>query len=364
MMLIPMLLLVLAPMLGGAPSMATVRAQSALACEPLAIPAAEAVESQPAAEPAAELTTVVMGYVPASIFAPIFVAKEKGYYAELGVDLQLEPLPGGSDMVVLTANGDFDMGIGGVGPAFWNAIQLGLPLKVVAPGHQEGSPVATPLMISKAACESGAITSVADLKGKKVSVNARGATEFWLSQALATGGLTLDDIDLQTLPFPDAVAALESGAIDAAMIGEPLASKAEADGIAIRLVPDFAVQDIQPTMVFANSDFLTENPDAATAVIAGYLRAAREMMAGGFGDPAILAIIEQYTKVPAAMIAASVKPVYSQDGAIDIDSLTLLQQFFMDRGVLEYTEAVDPTTFVDTTYVDKALELIGPAPAA
>jgi NitT/TauT family transport system substrate-binding protein len=363
-MLIPMLLLVLAPMLGASPAPTTVRAQSALACEPLVVPAAPAVESQPVAEPAADLTTVVMGYVPASIFAPIFVAKEKGYYAELGVDLQLEPLPGGSDMVVLTANGDFDMGIGGVGPAFWNAIQLGLPLKVVAPGHQEGSPVATPLMISKAACESGAITSVADLKGKKVSVNARGATELWLSQALATGGLTLDDIDLQTLPFPDAVAALESGAIDAAMIGEPLASKAEADGIAVRLAADFAVQDIQPTMVFANSDFLTANPDAAAAVIAGYLRAAREMMAGGFGDPAILAIIEQYTNVPAAAVAASVKPVYSVDGAIDFDSLNLLQQFFMDRGVLEYTDLVDPATFVDTTYVDKALEIVGPAPAA
>ena len=53
-------------------------------------------------------------------------------------------------------------------------------------------------MISKAACESGAITSVADLEGKKVSVNARGATEYWLDQALATAGLSLDDIDLQT----------------------------------------------------------------------------------------------------------------------------------------------------------------------
>ena len=363
-MLIPLLLLVLAPMFAVSPAPSTVRAQAALVCEPLAVPAAPAVESQPAAEPAAELTKVVMGYVPASIFAPIFVAKEKGYYAELGVDLQLEPLPGGSDMVVLTANGDFDMGIGGVGPAFWNAIQLGLPLKVIAPGHQEGSPVATPLMISKANCESGAITSVADLKGKKVSVNARGATEFWLAQALATAGLTLDDIDLQTLPFPDAVAALESGAIDAAMIGEPLASKAEADGIAVRLLADFPVQDVQPTMVFANSDFLAENPDVAAAVIAGYLRAAREMMAGGFGDPAILAIIEQYTNVPAAMISSSVKPVYSQDGMIDINSLNLLQSFFLERGVLEYDELVDPTTFVDTSYVEKALELIGPAPSA
>jgi NitT/TauT family transport system substrate-binding protein len=363
-LVVALLMLVIAPMLAMSPARSVVRAQGSLVCEPLSVPAAPAVESQPVAEPAAELTKVVMGYVPVSVFAPIYVAKEKGYFAELGVDLQLEPLPGGSDMVVLTANGNFDMGIGGVGPAFWNAIQLGLPLKVVAPGHQEGSPVATPLMISKANCESGAITSVADLKGKKVSVNARGATEYWLAQALATEGLTLDDIDLQTLPFPDAIVALETGAVDAAMIGEPLASKAEADGIAIRLVPDFPVQDVQPTMVFANADFLAANPDAAAAVVAGYLKAARELMAGGFGDPAVLAIIQQYTNVPAEMVAASVKPVYSQDGTIDIDSLNTMQQFFMDRGQLEYDDLVDPATFVDTTYVDNAIQIVGPAPEA
>src|SRR5690606_38007517 len=121
-------------------------------------------------------------------------------------------------------------------------------------GHEEGSPVATPLMISKEACESGDITSAADLKGKKVPVNARGATEYWLDQALRTAGLTINDIDLQTLAFPDAVAALQSGAIDAAMVGEPLATSAEQQGIAVRLLSDFPVQGIQPTLIFANND--------------------------------------------------------------------------------------------------------------
>ena len=54
--------------------------------------------------------------------------QEKGYFAEQGLDVTLEPLPGGSDLVALTASGELDAGIGGAGPAFWNAIAQGLPI--------------------------------------------------------------------------------------------------------------------------------------------------------------------------------------------------------------------------------------------
>jgi NitT/TauT family transport system substrate-binding protein len=349
--------LAVAPIAAGAQGVALNCSPSSPAGTP---PAAASDPVTPVAPPADALK-VTMGYVPAAIFAPVFVAKELGYFAEQGLDVSLESLPGGSDMVALTATGDFDAGIGGAGPAFWNAMELGLPLKVIAPGHAEGNPVATPLMISKAACESGAIASVADLKGKKVSVNARGATEYWLSQALGTAGLTLDDVELLTLAFPDAVAALQSGALDAAMVGEPLATSAEQEGIAVRLLTDFPVQDVQPTVIYGNQSFLDEHPDAATGLVTAYLKACRDMANGGFSDPAILAIIEQYTGVPAALVAQSVPPVYAVDGTIDLAGLQKMQAFFRERGQLEYDTDIDPVTFVDTRFIDAALQALGPA---
>lgn len=361
---VPFSLLLMLTLTGGIFAAApAVAAQSTpLSCAPLskATPAADL--SKPVAIPPvkvpAKATKVVMGYVPASIFAPVFVAKEKGYFAEQGLDVDLQPLPGGSDMVVLTATGKFDAGIGGIGPAYWNGFNQGLPLKIIAPGHAEGSPVATPLMISKKNCESGKIRSVKDLKGKKVSVNARGATEYWLDQALRTGGLTIKDVDLQTLPFPDAVTALNSGAIDAAMVGEPLATKAEQDGIAVRLLSTFPVQNIQPTMIFANDSFLQKHPDAAVGLVAGYLKAARDLTSN-FNDPLNLAIIQKYTNVPAALVADSVKPVYSTTGEIDLKSLSTLQTFFRDRGQLDYDKDIDPAKLVDTQYVEKARQKLG-----
>jgi NitT/TauT family transport system substrate-binding protein len=169
----------------------------------------------------------------------------------------------------------------------------------------------------------------------------------------------LDDVDLQVLPFPDAVVALQSGAIDAAMVGEPLATKAEEDGIAVRLLTDFPVQGIQVTLVFAHDSFLEQNPEAATGLVTAYLQASRDLTGEGFKDPANLAIIEQYTQVPAALIASAVQPVYAVNGEIDAEGLGKLQDFFRERGQLEYDENLDPASFVDTRYIDAALETIG-----
>jgi NitT/TauT family transport system substrate-binding protein len=361
-----MLALIGAPLFAGS---STARAQdgspaaSPISCEPQAKPEAQPVATvtpNAGASPTGDLTKIKVGFVPVTVFAPIYVAKDLGYYAEEGLDVDLEPFPGGADPVVLTASNELDAAFVGVGPAFWNGAAQGLPIKIIAPGHAEGDPVATPLMISKKSCEDGTITSVADLKGKKVSVNARGATEYWLNAALQTGGLTIDDVDLQVLPFPDAVAALQSGAVDAAMVGEPLATQAERDGIAIRLASSFDVQDIQPTAIIGNEKWLTDHPDQAEAFVTGYMRASKLLADGGLDDPAVQAIIEKYTGVPADLVAASVHPVFSSDGFIAFDGLSKLQSFFRGRGQLEYETDLDPATLADETFVMAAMAEINP----
>jgi NitT/TauT family transport system substrate-binding protein len=354
--------LLLMPTLGAAGAAAQGATPTALNCSPsrTAAPAPSPAD-EPSPEPSAELTPVSIGVVPVSIFAPVFVALEKGYYAEQGLEVTLEPLPGGADLIALTASNQLQIAAAGAGPAFWNATALGLPITVIAPGHQEGNPVATPLMISKAACDSGAIDSVDDLRGKRVSVNARGATEYWLAAALGTGGLTLDDVTVETIPFADAVLALESGAIDAAMIGEPLATKAVQDGIAVPLTESFPIDNVLPTVIIANTDFAAENPELVTGFAVAYLKASRELSGAGWADPANLAIIEQYTQVPPELAAAAVPPIYLVNGEIDPESLGLLQTFFRERGQLEYPENLDPASVIDQSYIDAALEQIGPA---
>ena len=147
--------------------------------------ATEAAETSEEADEGsdAELPKLKIGIIPVGIYGPVMLAQEKGYFEDAGIDSELAPLAGGGDMVTLTASGQFDIGIGGAGPAFFNAIDRGIDLKIISPLHFEEEPQATPLMVSKERYESGELDSVDDLEGKKVSVNARGATEYWLDQA-------------------------------------------------------------------------------------------------------------------------------------------------------------------------------------
>jgi NitT/TauT family transport system substrate-binding protein len=336
--------------------------------EPTATAATAAATATTAASPeaagspttgaAGELPEVTVGIVPVLIYAPLMIAKDKGYFADHGLDVQFENLPGGSDMVVLTANGDFDIGVGGAGPAYFNAAQRGVDLKIISPLHFERDPQATPLMVSKERFDSGELTTAGDLEGLKVSVNARGATEYWLDTALRTDGLTIEDVDLQQLPFPDVPAALESGALDAGMLGEPLATMAEQQGIAVRLDVDFPA-DFQPTFAWVNPDFAAAEPNLVTGFAAGMMLGCRDLWADDWDSDENLAIINAYTNVDADLIREASRTWCEPNGAIDVDDLATLQTFFGDRGLLEYDEPLDIKTIIDTSYVDAALEEIG-----
>ncbi|HRA48683.1 MAG TPA: ABC transporter substrate-binding protein [Thermomicrobiales bacterium] len=357
------MLLVLAAMPMGIGRSVTLASGELTSCDPVtaaATPAAtgEAAASLIATPATGDMTKVSFGYIPVMSFAPVYVAEGLGYFAEQGLDVDLQQFAGGSEMIAQLATNDLNVGFGGAGPGLFNAFQQGLPLRIIAPGHHEGNPVATPLVVAKSKCESGEIRSVADLKGKKVAINAPGATEYWLSQALAQGGLTMDDVDLQTLPFSDAVVALQSGAIDAALLGEPTATLAEQQGIGVRLTTDFDVQSITPTMVYANTDFLSQNPDAAVGLMAAYMKACQAIMERGFSDPEILPIIAEYTGLPAELISASVSPQFSVDGSISVDSLTTLQTFFRSLGELSYDTDIDPATMIDDGPVTAAMAML------
>lgn len=321
---------------------------------PEASPAVLSPVEIPSVDVPADAEVVNIGFLPILIYAPMYVALEKGYYAERGLDVRITPMNSGTDLAVMVSTNDLQVALSGVGPAFWNGLDTGLPLTIIAPGHEEGNPVATPLMVGA----DSDITSVDQLAGLKVSVNAPGATEYWLDAALQTGGLTIEDVDLQYLGFPDAVTALSSGALDAAMVGEPLATSAVNEGTARILSNDFDVEGVQVTAVFSNTDWLDGNTDAAINFVAGYLQACRDLVDEP-NDPLNLTIISEYTSIPMELIAESVRPTYQLNGDINIENLVTLQEFFAARDLMAYDGTIDPAGVIRQDVIDAAVESLG-----
>jgi NitT/TauT family transport system substrate-binding protein len=306
------------------------------------------------------LTVVRTGYVPVLISAPYYIAVEKGYFKDAGIDLQLEPLQGGSDAVIQLTSGNFDVAAGGAGVGFWNAVDRGVKFVVVSPLHTETAHQATPLVTSKANFDSGKVKSAADLKGKKVAVNAQGsATDYWLDAALRTGGLTIKDVDYQVVAFADVPAALQNGAIDAAMLGEPITTQAEDKGLIVRIADNF-IPNFQVTSVYFNADFPKNKPQAAQNFMLAFLKGCRDLQGDGWKRDENAKAIEKYTKVPADVIKRAATPTCEPNGQIHVDDFMRLQALFMQRGQLTYAKPIEFKTLVDTSYVERALQVLGP----
>ncbi|MHB8628197.1 MAG: ABC transporter substrate-binding protein [Aggregatilineales bacterium] len=317
---------------------------------------AQAGQAQ-ATQPADQKVTIRLGYVPVLIYAPLYVAMERGYFAQEGLDVQLTPLQGGSDSVVQLAAGNFDAAVGGIGAGLLNAANKGLDFRIVAPMHSERPPVATPLVI--AASRADEIKTIADLKGKTVAINATGAaTEYWLYEALAEGGLTFNDVKLTTVAFKDVPIALQTGAIDAAMLGEPLVTLQIKQGVVKVLANDF-IHGFVSTYLYMGLPLLHDHPQAAEGFVRAYLRASRDLQGEAIKDPTIAAIIEKYTKVPAAVVEQASHAYYDPNGTIPLSDINTLQAYFLTRGELEYKTPLDLSKYVDTSLVDQAIKDLG-----
>lgn len=335
--------------------------QAVIALAVLILPAACApAPASPTAPPAASApVTVRTGYVAVLPWAPFFVAAEKGYFRERGLDVQLEPIQSTNDAVVQVASGNYDVAAGGANVSFWNALNRGIKPVVVAPLHTETRRQATPLLISKAAHDSGRIKTVADLKGKKVAVNGKGAAiEYWLEKALNTGGLTTQDVDVLVVAFPDLAGALQNGSVDAGLATEPIPTLGEDKGLLYRLADGF-VPDFQVTMVYANPDFARARPDALQNMVIAYLRGCRDLQGDGWKSDANATIIEKYTKVSVDVIKRAAPTVCDPNGALHNDDFMQLQAFFMKRGDLTYKQPLEFSPLVDGAYVKNALKVLG-----
>ncbi len=300
----------------------------------------------------AELERVTVGHIPIFISAPLIVGVEEGHFEDEGVEVNLERLAGGADMLVQTAAGNFDIGSGGVGVALFNLVGEAesagqeIPIEVVAPLHEEYPPATTPLAVSRERYESGEITSVEDLEGMTVSINARGAaTEYWLELALNSGGLTMDDIELTTVNFPEVATALENESIDGAMLGEPLATLGQDQDMVTILTDDF-VDGEQPTAVYWNRSWAEDNPESAEGFLRGYLRAVERLEDGGWEDDAILEMIEAHTDVPVDVLERASRPYNS--GTLDLESFRAQEAFFRGQDLLTYDGELDFEGFMRT----------------
>ena len=155
---------------------------------------------------AADKMTVLLDWFVNPDHAPLIIAREKGYFADAGLDVELIAPADPNDPPKLVAAGKADIAVS-YEPQLHVQVEAGLPLVRI------GTLVATPLN-SLVVLESGPIKSIADLKGKKVGYSIGGFEDAILGKMLSKVGLSLDDVTLINVNFSLSPSII-SGQVDA-----------------------------------------------------------------------------------------------------------------------------------------------------
>ncbi|WP_306043828.1 ABC transporter substrate-binding protein [Mameliella sp. MMSF_3455] len=137
---------------------------------------------------AADKMTLVLDWFVNPDHGPIIIAKEKGYFADAGLEVEIVAPADPADPPKMAAAGKADLAIS-YQPQLHLQVAEGLPLKRV------GTLVATPLNCLLV-LDNGPIAEIADLKGRKVGFSVAGVEEALLSAMLAPAGLGMQDIEL------------------------------------------------------------------------------------------------------------------------------------------------------------------------
>ena len=197
-------------------------------------------------------TIVRIGTQPWIGYGPWWIAKEKGIFEKYGLQVELVDFVEDKEVNAAFASGDMDA----ANLATHTALKLyasGLDLKLVL--IEDASYQADAIIAPSA------ITSIADLKGKKVAYEEGTTSDLLINYALAQNGLSLADIEPVFMPASDAGATLIACQVDVAVTYEPYIAAALAENPDLKVLYSAAER---PGLI---SDVLVINPklDSKTA---------------------------------------------------------------------------------------------------
>jgi len=301
--------------------------------------------------------------------AGIFIAQDKGYFQQQGLDVNLQVFHSFPDEIPLLATGQLDYGTGGLNSDLFNAVNRDIPLRIVAATSisRKGDASAA-LLVRQDLVDSGRYKALKDLKGMSIAENTPGtSSQLFIEKILAQGGLTKADVTFPIVSFPTMATALANKGIDAAFDVEPFVS-----GIVSRHLAKSVITGAQGfpgginDVIVISPVFAQKQPEAAKRIMYAFLRGQREYLAAFIdgtnpgGKDAIIQILAKHTAIKDPKLYLSIG-LSSGDpnGGFDVNVLNEFQDYFVKNGTQQ--KKIDAAQVVDMSYANYAAQLLGRA---
>ncbi len=348
-----------APAASPAPAPATAAPRAATTTP--ATSASPAGASAPAAP-----AKVRVGTVGSLVDAPIFIAQERGYFAEAGLEVEEVRADGATQLMAPLAAGQIEILGASMSAGFYNAFARDIDVRIVAdkgripPGRGNAG-----LVVRKDLYDSGAVRSLADLRGRRVGLAGYGAgsaVTLFLGHGMETRGLSLSDVDAIDIVLGDLNAALANSSLDAAIQIEPLLTVGLANGLyGLLMRSDELYPDLQSGFVLYAADFIRNQNELGRRWMVAFLRGVRDYVDAfdrNRGRDEVVAILARNTGVkdPSLydrMVAAYMDP----NGRLNVPTLIEAQDWFAAHGYIP--RKVDVPSLIDYQFVDYAVGVLG-----
>lgn len=212
-----------------------------------------------------------MGYIPNIQFAPFYVAMEKGYFRDVGIDLELD-YKFETDGVALVGAGDLPFAIVS-GEQVLLARAQGLPVTYVAAWYQQ-------YPVSVVAKTELGVLIPQDLKGKKLGLPGLfGANYVGLRALLFEAKMNEDDVTLDSIGF-NQVELLATGEQDIVVgytANEPIQLRARGIPVTEIRVADYV--QLASNGILASEKVISENPDLVRRFVSAFLKGLADTIA-------------------------------------------------------------------------------------
>lgn len=216
--------------------------------------------------PARAENKIVEGFVSnGALQWPEYVASELGWFKDTGVRVEMAAVgPGAAQQL---AAGALNIGYSGF-PDFVRAANQGAPIKIIVNAVNQPP---------YAVYAKPAIKTIADLRGKTVSIGGiKDVTLIYMEAFIAAAGLKRGDLDfVYAKATQDRLAALSSGAADAAILYPPATFRAAAAGFTDLGDIEAHLRDFPFTVWAVNTNWAANNREALLGYIKAYSRAVR-----------------------------------------------------------------------------------------
>lgn len=256
-----------------------------------------------------EPQTVTVGVVPFTTLAPFYLSQQEGFFEDQGIQIETTTSHGGADLVAALLSGDIDIAYSNHMSSI-QAVAEGFELRFVRENdrgsHQDVY-----------ALPDGPIQNPEDLVGRTVGVNTLDNVQHITTlAALEEYGIDSTGVEFTEVAPPDMPAALEAGRVDAVWVAEPFLTivEMEFDAVPVLNLFEDALVDFPVAGWISSQAFAENQPD----LLAGFSRAldqGHELAADD--ETAAIAIIEDFTEVPEALLDQLNVPEWAVDSDPD-----------------------------------------------